>query len=177
MYGGDMDNNVVVAICRALVGHSIAAFRFNFRGVGGSEGSFGAGTGEQQDVEAALTFVRSLPEIDSDGLGLAGYSFGGRIALEVASRDERVKSLALVSPALHDNDWKLLEGYSRQLLVIVGDSDIVVPLEAFQRHAKRITADKRYKVVSGADHFWRGHEREVSSLAADFFVSGFAPAD
>ena len=59
LYGGDMDNNVVVAVCQALVQRSIVGFRFNFRGVGQSTGRHAQGIGEQQDVEAALSFTRA----------------------------------------------------------------------------------------------------------------------
>ena len=84
LYGGNMSNNVVVAICQSLLQNSVAAFRFNFRGVGKSDGTFGGGTAEQQDVSAALDFASSTPNIDPVRIGLAGYSFGGSVALPVA---------------------------------------------------------------------------------------------
>ena len=105
LFGGDMLNNVVVAICQALSRQSIAAFRFNFRGVGNSGGAFGRGIAEQEDVKAALAFVLSNPDIDAGRIGLVGYSFGASVALPVALQDERLGLLALVSPALSDSGW------------------------------------------------------------------------
>ena len=105
LYGGDMDNNVVMAVYFALVKSSIAALRFNFRGVGNSSGSYGEGVGEQDDLQAALDFLSILKEIDSSRIGLAGYSFGGMVAAHVAIKDNRIKQLALISPALNETDW------------------------------------------------------------------------
>jgi alpha/beta superfamily hydrolase len=84
LYGGDMHNNVVSVICQALAQESIATLRFNFRGVGRSEGSHEEGIGEQDDVSAALDFLESREGIDRGRIGLAGYSFGTKVAMPVA---------------------------------------------------------------------------------------------
>src|SRR5438876_1190475 len=81
-YGGDMENNVVVAIADGLVRDGIAALRFNFRGVGISEGTYDGGAGEQDDARAAIQYARSLVGISR--VGLAGYSFGSGVAAAVA---------------------------------------------------------------------------------------------
>ncbi len=175
LHGGNMLNNVVSAIWQALPRHSIAAFRFNFRGVGDSGGAFGGGIAEQEDVKAALDFLLSTPDIDAKRIGLAGYSFGASVALPVALQDERVSLLALVSPvsALRsDSGWEQLKGYHKSKFLIVGDADLVIPLEQFQQHIKDIDP-KQYHVVSGADHFWWGYEEEVAEKVAQFFVAGF----
>ncbi len=177
LYGGDMENNVVVGVCQALVKHSIAAFRFNFRGVGDSLGTFGGGIAEREDVRAAIAFVLSAPNIDSKRIGLVGYSFGASVALPVALEDEWVSLLALVSPALSDSGWEQLTGYSKPKLVIVGDADSFLPLTAFQQHIKDVTDSKQYQVVRGADHFWWGHEEEVAGRIVRFFVAGFCQTE
>ena len=169
-----MLNNIVVALCQALSQHSIAAFRFNFRGVGSSEGEFGGGIAEQEDVKAALAFVLSTPDIDTTKIGLAGYSFGASVALPVALQDERVNLLALVSPALSDSDWEQLKGYHQSKFLIVGDADFVIPVERFQQHVKDIADPKQYHVVSGADHFWWGYEEAVAQKVTQFFAAGFS---
>ena len=176
LYGGNMLNNVVVAICQALTRYSIAAFRFNFRGVGGSGGSFGGGIAEQEDVKAALVFISSRAGIDAKRLGLAGYSFGAGVALPAALQDERISRLALVSPAFSDSGWEQLREYQRPKFLIVGDADFVIPLERFQQQVKDIADPEQYQVVSGADHFWFGYEQEVAEQVARFFASGFNQA-
>ena len=109
--GGTMHNNVVMAICEALYEKSIAAFRFNFRGVEGSEGSFGNGIDEREDVKAAIDYVLTEPRVDKSRLGLAGYSFGAVVSLQVAFNDDRVKMLALCSAPLRGDTWEQLENY------------------------------------------------------------------
>ena len=87
MYGGDMRNYVVATLCEAAVAQGLVALRFNFRGVGASQGTHEQGRGERSDVAAALAYLRSLPEIDSGRVGLAGYSFGA--AMAATSADAR----------------------------------------------------------------------------------------
>jgi len=171
LYGGNMLNNVVVAICEALGKQGIAALRFNFRGVEGSGGQFGGGVAEREDVRAALEFVTSAESVDSEKVGLAGYSFGGSVALPVALEEERVRYLALVSPALTESGWQQLEKYPRPKLVIVGGNDSVIRLEKFQQLAKAARHPEEYQTVAGADHFWWGFEVGLAQKVADFFAA------
>ena len=160
LYGGNMSNNVVMAICQELVQQSIAAFRFNFRGVGESGGVFGGGIAEQEDVKAAITFVLSTLDIDPDRIGLAGYSFGASVIVPVAWNDGRINLLALVSPALSGSVWEQFKEYSREKMFVVGDSDSVIPQPQFQQYIKGIPESKQYQVISGAEHCLALHSGE-----------------
>ena len=173
LYGGDMMNNIVTAICDQLCRHSIAAFRFNFRGVGNSQGSFGGGISEQQDVSAALEFVLSSPDIDAERIGLAGYSFGAALALSAALQCEKAPHLALVSPAISGSGLEQLKGYCGSKLVVIGDADTVIPFSRFEQHAEDMAASGQYDVVPGADHFWYGYEDVVAARVAGFFTTVF----
>lgn len=173
LYDGNMSNNVVVAICQALAQRSIAALRFNFRGVGSSQGTFGGGIAEQDDVKAALAFISGSSDIDPKRIGLAGYSFGASVALAVARQDERNQLLALVSPPLSDSGWEQLKKLSKPKFLIVGSADSIIPRERFQQYIKDIPDAKPYQVVAGADHFWWGYEEELAQKIAQFFVAGF----
>ena len=82
LMGGDMHNNVVMGLCRELVGCGMAILRFNFRGVGASAGTHDQGRGEMEDAREALRYLVSLAEIDDRSIGLAGYSFGAGVAME-----------------------------------------------------------------------------------------------
>jgi len=174
LYGGNMSSNVVFAICQALAQQSIAALRFNFRGVGKSGGEFGGGITEQEDVKAALAFVLSTPNIDPKRIGLAGYSFGASVALPVAVQDERVSMLALVSPPLSDSGWEQLKRYTKPKFLIVGENDFAVPQPQFRQQVEDIPEPKQYQVISGADHFWVGYEEEVARKVSQFFAGGFS---
>jgi hypothetical protein len=166
-----MSSNVVFGICQALAERSIAALRFNFRGVGQSGGEYGEGVGEQEDARAALDFAISTEGIDKERIGLAGYSFGGGVALPVAVKDDRVKILALVSPALAEGGWEELKRYNKPKLVIAGENDLVIPREQFLKYAADMP--QQYRVIAGADHFWGGYEAEVAEKVSAFFGDGF----
>jgi uncharacterized protein len=170
LYGGDMDNNVVTAVCSALGKSTIAALRFNFRGVGNSGGSFGDGIGEQDDLRAALDFLSTLKDIDSTKIGVAGYSFGGMVANTVAIIDTRVKMLALVSPALNAAGWAQLQEFNSPKLVLVGEEDTSVPFRPYRRFFGDL---RQYQIIAGADHFWSGFEEQMSNKIARFFHDGF----
>jgi alpha/beta superfamily hydrolase len=167
LYGGTMSSSVVFGICQALAEKSIAALRFNFRGVGKSGGEFGEGIGEQEDVKAALDFALATKNIDKERIGLAGYSFGGMVALPVAIRDERVKRLALISPALDEAGWRELKRYNKPKFVIVGENDFVIPQAQFRKLAEDMP--EKYAIVASADHFWDGYEAEVADKVSAFF--------
>ncbi len=81
LYGGNMDNNIVDGLCKALGQLPLISLRFNFRGVGRSEGQFGQGVGEKQDIGAAISFASTIERVDRAAIGLAGYSAGAGFAI------------------------------------------------------------------------------------------------
>ncbi len=167
LYGGDMDNNIIAAVSRALVRRGMASLRFNFRGVGRSQGRFAGGVGEQEDAEAALSFLAEQAEIDPSRLGIMGYSFGGMVALAVAARSSLAKAVATVSPVIPDD---LSEEYVKPKLIVCGAEDALLPPALILPKAAVLEEPKRVKIVPGADHFWRGREEEAADLVADFFA-------
>lgn len=169
LYGGDMRNNVVLALCDALAEAGIAALRFNFRGVGRSTGRFGDGIGEQDDVRAAVEYMAALPALASGRIGLAGYSFGALVGLQAAENDERVKALAAVSPPLVMSDFAFLARDERPKLFVAGSRDDFVPLERFSTLVASLRDPKEQFVVVGADHFWFGREASAAQAVAGFF--------
>jgi alpha/beta superfamily hydrolase len=174
LYGGSMSSNVVFAICQALAQQSIAALRFNFRGVGKSGGEFGGGFAEQEDVRTALAFALATPNIDHKRIGLAGYSFGASVALPVAVEDEHIKLLALVSPALLESDGEQLKGYTKPKFIIIGENDSVIPERQLQQLVEDIPEPKQCQIIAGADHFWAGFEEEVAQRVSQFFADGLS---
>lgn len=164
LYGGDMENNVVVALCRALAEGGTAALRFNFRGVGGSGGSYGAGVGEREDARAALEFLAGRPEVDSGRLGLAGYSFGAVVALGAAG--ERLRALAAVSPPAGGPASSQVRVPT---LLISGDRDDIAPGRRLPEMAESLGQPCEVRSVAGADHFWWGHEEALATAVLEFF--------
>lgn len=167
-YGGDMNSNVVTAICRALTDRGMAALRFNFRGVGGSTGGYDNGRGEALDVTAALTHLVAQEEIEPARVGLAGYSFGAMMAAVAA--DERVRALALVSPPAGRLDRGRLSALRCPVLMVTGDGDQISPPDDLRALAASLAIPVQADVAPGTDHFWWGHERDLDALIGPFFA-------
>jgi alpha/beta superfamily hydrolase len=166
LYGGNMNNNVVVAVCRALAEAGIAGLRFNYRGVGRSEGKYGEGLGERADAAAALAHLRQLTEVEQDRVGVIGYSFGATVALTAA--DERLAAVVAISlPAFSQGLPDL--AIRCPTLLISGEQDEIAPAAALSTLAPMIGPHCETTVVPGADHFWWGHEEELARLVAQFF--------
>ena len=167
LYGGDMHNSVVVALCRAAASRGIAALRFNFRGVGRSQGSFADGVGERADAAAALAHLPQLPEVDGDRVGVAGYSFGAAVALLAAG--EGLRAVVAVSTPT------IARGLSEiaircPALLVVGEQDQVAPPSRLASLGQAIGPQAELVVVPGADHFWWDAEDRLAAIVSDFLV-------
>lgn len=174
LYGGSMYNNVVIAVCEELVARGITALRFNFRGVGDSQGKYADGIGEIDDVSAALDYLASLPSSESGRIGVAGYSFGAHKGLLAAVRDERVCAVVAISPAIAVDDFAFLKSYTRPKLLMIGEKDEFAPVDAFHALLAEIPEPKRFEIIPFADHFWFGFQRRVGQIVAEFFAEVFA---
>jgi alpha/beta superfamily hydrolase len=166
LYGGNMQNNVVMTAVRALTGAGFMALTFNFRGVGGSQGEHDNGVGEKDDVRAAL--ARTAELAPGRPAGLAGYSFGAGMAAGVV--DASVAALALVSPATERLQTDALAAYAGPALLVAGDSDHVSSVATLREVAARAGGAAEVVEVAGADHFWRGREGQLEALLAGFFA-------
>jgi alpha/beta superfamily hydrolase len=169
-YGGSMHNNVVAALVAGALQHGIAALRFNFRGVEGSEGNHDGGAGEQDDVRAALACARGLEVVDSARVGLAGYSFGAGMAARVV--DPSIPALALVALPLSMAEPAVpaLAAYAAPLLFLSGDRDRGSSENGLRDLVTSIGRDAEVEIVPGADHFWGGYEHEIAARAGAFFA-------
>jgi len=170
LYGGSMDNNVVDSLSETLTQASLISFKFNFRGVGGSQGKFGQGIGEQEDVEAAISFISTVKEVDSKRIGLAGYSAGAGFALPVGSNNARIKALVAVSPPLPMFDFDFLKSCHKPKLFISGNKDSFIPTHQFLEFCQNLPKPKECVSIEGADHFWWGYEPRLAAKVADFFT-------
>ena len=169
LYGGSMDNNVVDSLCESLARASFISFKFNFRGVGESQGIFSQGIGEQEDVRAAISFLIGVVEADSERVGLAGYSAGAGFAFPVGVEDTRIKALAAVSPPLSMFDFESLMDCSKPKLLISGNRDNFTYSNQFLGFCQDLPEPKECDIIEGADHFWWGYESTLASKVTAFF--------
>ncbi len=165
--GGSMDSNVIIAVGRALVKRGIAVLRFNFRGVGRSEGSYDHGIGEQEDARSCLGYLLEREEIDSRKVGIGGYSFGGMIAFSVGIGEDSARALAGISPVLRPD---VLKGCTKPKFIVYGTKDDMVPPERIRKETDKAAEPMEIRVIEGADHFFWGFEEQVGEMVADFFA-------
>ena len=181
--GGSMHNGVVVAIARALASQGVLALRFNFRGVGASEGVHDNGRGERDDVAGALDWLLAQPAVDPQRVSLVGYSFGACVGLVHAFSDPKVSAFAGVGLAVEFCDpdaMRPFTGGDQDLsqpapgtrmcpkLFITGERDQLAPPGGLLKLVEGLPEPKSVQIVPGADHFWLGSERKVGELVADF---------
>ncbi len=169
-YGGDMHNGVVVTLAQKLSGLEVPTLRFNFRGVGRSEGSYDDGRGELEDLKAAVSFLSGVDGVDPDGLALAGYSFGAEMVIRLAAQSPCPTPLVAVSPVVSSVTGKRWRSIPGPKLVICGDSDAFLPAE---RLIASVPEDERH-IVTGEDHFWLRKLSEMADVAGDFFLKQFS---
>ena len=165
LYGGEMHNNVVVAVARAYRELGFTTLRFNFRGVGCSSGSFDNGIGEQEDVLAAL---RCLQGLGKTSLDLAGYSFGAWVNAMGVPRFDGAGRLIMISPPVNFLDFSFLKACSKIRLVIAGSHDDIGPPAMIQEMLPSWNPAARFYVIEGADHFYWGREGELVSVLSRF---------
>ncbi len=170
LYGGSMDNNVVNSISETLAQASFASLKFNFRGVGASQGEFGQEIGGQEDVEAAISFVTAVKEIDAKRIGLAGYSAGAGFGFPVGFKDARVKALAAVSPPLSMFDFDFLGNCRKPKLLISGSRDDLTRTKQILEFCQKLPEPKECEIIEGADHFWWGYESDLADKVTAFFT-------
>lgn len=184
-----MHNGVVAAIARAMAAQGVIALRFNFRGVGRSEGRYDGGQGERSDVAGALDWMLAQPQIDPWRVSLVGYSFGAWVALAHAQTDPRTVAVAAVGlPAwIYDADFArqntapslgaggpwhfdpgFMQSFTRPKLFVTGEYDPFAPPQALRRFVERLSPPKKLHIVPGSDHFLQGREQEVGHLIASF---------
>ena len=170
LFGGNMDNNVVLAITHALVDKGLATLRFNFRGVGNSQGEHTKGEREGEDVLSALEMLKAWPGVDGKRLGLAGYSFGSSVVLGNASAHKKAKALALISPPLRAVESTPLKKDKRPVFIISGDKDKLVQSDGLGPALDGFKHRPECQIVEGADHFWGGYEGQMVPQVCRFFA-------
>jgi len=161
-YGGSMYNNVVDAVLAAMWKKEWATLRFNFRGVGESEGEHSGGAGEADDAAAAVGFVTSQPGVQRDGAVLAGYSFGSIAAVTSAPKIENLGALVLVALPLKMADVQALTDFAEPIVLAAGDGDMYCPVPQLEALHKELGARAQLRIIEGADHFFGGCEVELA---------------
>jgi alpha/beta superfamily hydrolase len=162
LYGGSMYNNVVDAVIEAMGQRNWAALRFNFRGVGSSEGEHSGGVGEGEDAVAAAGFLAEHLGLPLKQVVVAGYSFGAMATALAAPKLGDTAALLLVALPLRMADLDALTQFKGPLLLSAGDSDSYCPAADLKRLGEKLGGRAQVRIIERADHFFGGREHELA---------------
>lgn len=165
LHGGTMHNKVVFRAARGLEDAGIATLRFNFRGIGASQGKHDFGEGERRDFEAALGWMRSKHP-NSKVFG-GGFSFGAWVASRVSCDHSDVDALFLISTPLNKYDFGFLRSCRKPILFIHGSKDEHGDATRVDQLASQCQ-DAEAIIVSGADHFFTNQIEIVQEAIRDW---------
>jgi alpha/beta superfamily hydrolase len=161
LYGGNMHNNVVMAISQTYQKRGYTTLRFNFRGVGDSRGSYGDGIGEQEDVRVAVAY---LADLGIEQIDLAGYSFGAWVNGNLSCAADGITNMVMVSPPVAFIDFDSVSTIDCLKLVITGSRDEIAPAEMIRQSYHEWNSEAQLEVIDGADHFYGGYENRLEEV-------------
>ena len=164
LYGGTMNNPIIMEMFHIFDSFGFSTFRFDFRGVGKSEGKFDNGLGELSDSAAGLDWVqRQNP--NTNQCWVAGFSFGALLGMQLLMRRPEIRRFISISPQPNLYDFNFLAPCPASGIIIQGKKDELVPIEDTSRLALKLQSQKSitvdYEEISGANHFY---DNEIHKL-------------
>jgi alpha/beta superfamily hydrolase len=151
LYGGSMHNQVVEVLSTVYQEKGFSTLRFNFRGVGSSEGNYDQGDGEREDVRSA---VRYLHERGKSEFDLVGYSFGAWVNAGIMDSEPLIKRIIMVSPPVAITEFSPLIQNPKIKVVVGGDRDEIAPAHIIRDLIASWNPTVRFELIEGADHFY-----------------------
>jgi alpha/beta superfamily hydrolase len=161
LYGGNMHNNVVMAITRSYQKLGRTTLRFNFRGVGNSQGRYGDGIGEQEDVKAAIAYLAAS---GVNRIDLAGYSFGAWVNGHLNCTKSDIANMVMISPPVAFIEFDAVSAIDCLNLIVTGSRDDIAPAETIRQTYQKWNAAAQFEVIDGADHFYGGYEDRLEEV-------------
>ena len=171
--GGTMNNKIVLTLFQTFVRRGFSTLRFNFRGVGRSQGEFDRGEGELSDAAAALDWLQAMNP-NAVACWVAGYSFGAWIAMQLLMRRPEIESFIAVAPPANAQDFTFLAPCPSSGLIVQGDKDEEVPPESVAKLAHKLShqraIDVRHQLIPGGNHYFH-HKTEALAAAVDDYLT------
>ena len=170
-HGGTMNNKVVYRMYHALAKNGFSVLRFNFRGVGRSEGEFDNGIGELTDAASVLDWLQQ-ENPNAPTFWIGGFSFGSWIAMQLLMRRPEIGGFISIAPPANMYDFGFLAPCPSSGIIIQGDQDSIVPEESVSKLASKLAVqrniDVQYNVIEGADHFFRQNQEELDDAINNY---------
>ena len=178
LHGGNMNNRVVFIMFNNFVERGFSVLRFNFRGVGRSQGAFDNGVGELSDAAYAFDWMQQF-NTNSPFCWIGGYSFGALISMQLMMRRPEIEGFVSISPPAGTEDFSFLAPCPSSGLIIHGDKDTHVPLDVVKKLAQKLDGQKNISVnlsiVKGADHFYKDNMDNLSKEVASYLDNSLPP--
>ncbi|MCC7045516.1 MAG: alpha/beta hydrolase [Alphaproteobacteria bacterium] len=177
-YGGTMNNKVVYTLFHTFARLGFSTLRFNFRGVGRSQGTFNRGEGELSDAASALDWLQTYNP-NARGCWIAGFSFGAWISMQLLMRRPEISGFISVAPPANLFDFTFLAPCPASGLIVHGNSDDVVPQEAVQKLVDKLKHQKdihiQFKVADGANHFFADQMEQLAEIVTEYLTQRLQP--
>lgn len=171
LYGGSMNNKVTYALYKTFAQEGFNTMRFNFRGIGRSEGSFDNGEGELTDAATVLDWLQ-LQNPDANSFWVAGFSFGAWITMQLLMRRPEISGFIAVSPPANKYDFSFLAPCPVSGQFIQGTRDEIVDPASVQNLTKKLSAQRGInidlKLIEGADHFFANELDQIENFVAEY---------
>jgi uncharacterized protein len=160
----DMNDALLLETARKLAGDGMIALRYNFRGVGRSQGQQTDGRMEPLDVAGAIDCAVAQPGADTSKVCLVGHAFGAYMALTYAPFDQRVRTVVVISlPLYRAASSGFPKAFERPKLFMTGEFDEICPLYKLEPFVEQQKGVRGIKVITGARHLMRGYEEAGAS--------------
>ncbi len=170
-HGGTMNNKVVYNLYHSFTRQGFAVLRFNFRGVGRSQGSFDRGEGELSDAASALDWLQSVNP-NAQGCWVAGFSFGAWIGMQLLMRRPEIEGFVSVAPPANIYDFSFLAPCPASGLVVQGAADDLVPEPAVRKLVDKLSNQRdieiTYKIIENANHFFGNEMEQLTATVEDY---------
>ena len=178
LHGGNMNNRVAFIMFNNFVERGFSVLRFNFRGVGRSQGAFDNGVGELSDAAYAFDWMQQFNS-NSPFCWIGGYSFGALISMQLMMRRPEIEGFVSISPPAGTEDFSFLAPCPSSGLIIHGDKDTHVPLDAVKKLAQKLDGQKNISVnlsiFKDADHFYKDNMDNLSKEVASYLDNSLPP--
>ncbi len=170
-HGGTMSNKVVYALYQSFVKRGFSALRFNFRGVGRSQGVFDNGQGELSDAATALDWMQGHNP-NAKNCWIGGFSFGAWVAMQLMMRRPEISGFISVAPPANIHDFSFLAPCPASGLMVHGDKDDIVPIVSVEKLVQKLKKQENieidYRVLKGGDHFLQDHCIDLMAMVDDY---------
>jgi len=179
VHGGTMNNRIVFSLYQAFQRRGFSALRFNFRGVGRSQGDFDNGLGELSDAASALDWMQAINP-NASACWIASYSFGAWIGMQLMMRRPEIAGFIAISPPAGVHDFSFLAPCPASGLIVHGSNDTLVAAQATAKLAQKLSSQKNitieYEEIAGADHLYTEHQQVLATVVETYLDKTLAEA-